>query len=57
MKKILAREEPVVHEGKEISLPFTGEGALGVGKPLKSILYMNPNIPIWLVPVWNPQFG
>lgn len=48
MKKILAREEPVVHDGKEISLPFTGEGALGVGKPLKSILHMNPNIPIWL---------
>jgi F420-dependent oxidoreductase-like protein len=48
MKKILAREEPVVHEGKEISLPYVGEGALGVGKPLKSILHMNPDIPIWL---------
>lgn len=48
MKKILAREEPVVHEGKEISLPFTGEGAMGIGKPLKSILHMNPDIPIWL---------
>ena len=48
MKKIFAREEPVVHEGKEISLPFTGEGAMGVGKPLKSILHMNPDIPIWL---------
>jgi len=48
MKKILAREEPVVHEGKEISLPFTGDGAMGVGKPLKSILHMNPNVPIWL---------
>ena len=48
MKKIFAREEPVVHEGKEISLPYAGEGGLGVGKPLKSILHMNPNIPIWL---------
>jgi alkanesulfonate monooxygenase SsuD/methylene tetrahydromethanopterin reductase-like flavin-dependent oxidoreductase (luciferase family) len=48
MRKILAREEPVTHEGKEISLPFTGEGALGIGKPLKSILHMNPRIPIWL---------
>ena len=48
MKKIFAREEPVVHEGKEISLPFVGPGSLGVGKPLKSILHMNPNIPIWL---------
>ena len=48
MKKILARQEPVVHEGKEISLPYAGEGAMGVGKPLKSILHMNPDIPIWL---------
>lgn len=48
MKKIWAREEPVTHAGKEISLPYTGEGALGVGKPLKSILHMNPNIPIFL---------
>ncbi len=48
MKKILAREEPVTHEGKEISLPYTGDGALGIGKPLKSILHMNPNIPIFL---------
>ncbi len=48
MKKIFARQEPVTHEGQEISLPYTGEGALGIGKPLKSILHMNPNIPIWL---------
>lgn len=48
MKKIWAREEPVVHEGKEISLPFTGEGAMGIGKPLKSILHMNPDIPVYL---------
>jgi F420-dependent oxidoreductase-like protein len=48
MKKIFARQEPVTHEGREISLPYTGEGALGIGKPLKSILHMNPDIPIWL---------
>jgi F420-dependent oxidoreductase-like protein len=48
MKKILAREAPVTHDGKEISLPFHGDGALGIGKPLKSILHMNPHIPIWL---------
>ncbi len=48
MRKVFRREEPVTHDGKEISLPFTGEGAMGVGKPLKSILHMNPNIPIWL---------
>ncbi|HEY6983187.1 LLM class F420-dependent oxidoreductase [Reyranella sp.] len=48
MRKIFAREAPVTHEGKEISLPYKGEGATGLGKPLKSILHMNPNIPIYL---------
>ena len=48
MRKIFAREAPVAHEGSEISLPYTGPGALGVGKPLRSILHMNPNIPIYL---------
>ena len=48
MRKVFLREEPVVHDGKEISLPYRGEGAMGIGKPLKSILHMNPKIPIWL---------
>ncbi len=48
MRKVFAREEGLTHEGKEISLPYRGEGATGIGKPLKSILHMNPKIPIWL---------
>jgi F420-dependent oxidoreductase-like protein len=48
MRKIFKREEPVAHEGREISLPYTGPGAMGIGKPLKSILHMNPELPIWL---------
>jgi len=48
MRKIFKREEGLVHEGREISLPYRGEGAAGVGKPLKSILHMNPDIPIYL---------
>ncbi len=48
MRKIFEREEPVTHEGREISLPYDGPGAMGVGKPLKSILHMNPKIPIYL---------
>ena len=47
IRKTLAREI-VEHDGREIALPFMGDGALGIGKPLKSILHMNPNIPIWL---------
>jgi F420-dependent oxidoreductase-like protein len=48
MRKVFARAAPVSHEGREISLPYTGPGAMGVGKPLKSILHMRPDIPIYL---------
>ena len=48
MRKIFERERPVMHEGSEISLPYSGEGSSGLGKPLRSILHMNKNIPIWL---------
>jgi F420-dependent oxidoreductase-like protein len=48
MRKIFAREAPVSHEGREISLPYTGPGSSGLGKPLKSILHMRPDIPIYL---------
>src|SRR3981189_3700175 len=48
MRKIFRREGPVTHDGKEYALPYTGPGALGSGKPLKSILHMNPDIQIYL---------
>src|ERR1700731_2912257 len=48
MRKVFARAEPLTHAGREISLPYRGPGATGVGKPLKSILHMNPAIPIYL---------
>jgi alkanesulfonate monooxygenase SsuD/methylene tetrahydromethanopterin reductase-like flavin-dependent oxidoreductase (luciferase family) len=51
MRKIFRREAPASHQGREISLPYEGPGALGVGKPLRSILHMNPDIPIYLAPV------
>jgi F420-dependent oxidoreductase-like protein len=48
MRKIFERAGPVSHAGSEISLPYHGPGALGIGKPLKSILHMRPDIPIYL---------
>ena len=48
MRKIFERERPVLHEGREISLPYAGEGSSGLGKPLRSILHMNAKLPIWL---------
>src|SRR5215210_3197611 len=48
MRQIFDRSEPVTHEGREISLPYTGDGSVGMGKPLRSILHTNPALPIWL---------
>jgi F420-dependent oxidoreductase-like protein len=48
MRKIFRREAPVVHAGREMHLPYGGRGASGLGKPLRSILHMNPEIPIFL---------
>ncbi len=48
MRKVLRREEPVSHDGPEISLPYRGAGALGQGKALKSIMHPSAPIPIWL---------
>lgn len=48
MRKIWKREGPVSHDGPEIALPYTGPGSSGLGKPLKSILHGNPNIPVML---------
>ncbi len=48
MRKVFQREAGLVHDGKQIALPCEGDGALGVGKPLKSILHMNPDIPIYI---------
>lgn len=48
VRKILRRDGPLTHEGREISLPYQGLGSTGLGKPLKSILHGNPNIPIML---------
>jgi F420-dependent oxidoreductase-like protein len=48
MRKVFERKEPVSHEGREIALPYTGEGATGLGKPLRSILHADPALPIWM---------
>ena len=48
MRKVNLREDPVSHDGREYQLPFTGEGALGLGKPLMSIMHTNRDLPIWL---------
>ncbi|MCZ6464285.1 MAG: LLM class F420-dependent oxidoreductase [Proteobacteria bacterium] len=47
IRQILAREGPTVHEGEHYQLPYTGPGASGLGKPLKSILHGDPSMKIY----------
>ena len=51
LRKVFAREGPVSHDGPELSLPFRGEGALGQGKALKSIMHPVADVPIWLASI------
>jgi F420-dependent oxidoreductase-like protein len=47
MKQIFAREAPLTFEGQQYQIPYMGEGSTGLGKPLKSILYCEEDIPIY----------
>jgi len=48
MRKVFRREAPVAHDGTAIKLPYDGPDATGLGKPLRSILHPNPDLPIYL---------
>ena len=47
IRTILAREEKLTHEGFHYQIPYRGEGATGLGKPLKSILHGDPALQIY----------
>ena len=47
IRKILDREEPLVHHGFHYQIPCTGEGTSGLGKPLKSIMHPDPGLKIY----------
>ncbi|QBI21015.1 LLM class F420-dependent oxidoreductase [Egibacter rhizosphaerae] len=52
VRKAIAREEPLSHEGTHYEIPYRGADATGLGKPLKSILHpLRPTIPIYLAAV------
>jgi F420-dependent oxidoreductase-like protein len=47
IRKILAREKPLTHDGEHYQIPYNGPGSTGFGKPLKSILHGNPKMLIY----------
>ncbi len=47
MRQIIERKGPAVFDGDQYQLPYTGEGATGLGKPLKSILHCEEDVKIF----------
>jgi F420-dependent oxidoreductase-like protein len=47
MRLVFAREAPVEYKGVCYQLPYDGPGSTGLGKPLKSILHLEHEIPIY----------
>jgi F420-dependent oxidoreductase-like protein len=47
LRKILKRDAALQHQGELYQIPYTGPGATGLGKPLKSILHGDPDMPIY----------
>ena len=47
MRKVFARE-PLTNDGTEFPLPYNGPGAVGQGKPLRSILHPAGEVEVWL---------
>ncbi len=49
IRQVLRRDSPVTNDGPHYPLPYTGEGAWGLGKPLKPITHpLRADVPIFL---------
>ncbi|MFZ2489054.1 MAG: LLM class F420-dependent oxidoreductase [Anaerolineae bacterium] len=51
VRTILARQQPLVHQGEHYQVPYTGADATGLGKPLKSIIHGRADLPIYLAAI------
>ena len=48
VRRIIAREEPLTHQGTHYQIPYAGPDATGLGKPLTLISHPSHEIPIYL---------
>ncbi|HIP70734.1 MAG TPA: LLM class F420-dependent oxidoreductase [Anaerolineae bacterium] len=51
VRQIFAREDRLTYDGKIYQIPYHGDDATGLGKPLKSTLEAAPDIPIYLAAI------
>jgi F420-dependent oxidoreductase-like protein len=47
IRRIIAREAPLEHQGEHYQIPYRGPGATGLGKPLKSIVHAEPGMKFY----------
>jgi F420-dependent oxidoreductase-like protein len=47
IREILERKAPLEFHGEHYQIPYTGRGATGLGKPLRSIIHGNPDLKIY----------
>ncbi len=47
IRQILERKAPLEHRGEHYQIPYTGPGATGLGKPLRSIIHGDPSLRIY----------
>ncbi len=51
LRQIFARQDRLTYDGKIYQIPYRGDDATGLGKPLKSTLEAAPDIPIYLAAI------
>jgi len=52
VRAAIAREAPLEYDGQEYQIPYRGDDATGLGKPLKSILHpVRDRIPVYLASI------
>lgn len=54
VRAIFRRQAPLTYDGDLYHIPYGGPDATGLGKPLKSTLHAQPDIPIYLAAI-GPQ--
>ncbi len=47
VRKIIARDAPLEFQGEHYQIPYSGPGATGLGKPLKSIIHGRKDLQIY----------
>lgn len=51
LRTIFKRNEPLVHDGAHYQIPYQGDDATGLGKPLKSIIHGRADMPIYIASI------